>query len=294
MYSLFTNSTYFCNRNYPDSLEELSTTTLLDTTQPQTSPPDLIYIRPYEPIDSNYWFSEFAADVLEVSETYASNLVFIDGSPKPFVASWLLLLLILSYVLLAYTYSFHHKRFNLISKTVVNWKLGKQIIRYEKIYSHPVNISLITIFLIAVPTFFAFLIFNENILDHSLTKLNIILFVGLSSYLFLKFALYRFSAWLLDEKELIQEYAFHVNLLNKFLGIIFLILLSLLVYSNISSNALLLIALFFLSLSVLIQLFRGFRIGLQKTNKLNLIILYLCTLEILPLALLVKLLTIKL
>lgn len=194
----------------------------------------------------------------------------------------LFFLILIGSICIAYVSAFHRKRFNMLMQTSLNWKLAKQIIRYEKVYSHPVNIALNVNFLISVSLFAGLIYFtfwpNEfSYNTHFLIFLGVIL-----CYLLLKFILYKITAWLWQVEEVMEEYIFQTNLFNKYLGVAYLLLSALFIYSSISGFTIIALGIgLFVALFVM-QLVRGIIIGRQSGGNLLLIILYLCTLEILP------------
>lgn len=112
-------------------------------------------------------------------------------------------------------------------------------------------------------------------------------------YFLAKLLVYRFSAWLFQEGELINQYVFQLNLYSKFMGVLLLVLWILLIYSPISASVLFRIGLFLLLLFLTLQTLRAFVIGRSEGKSLLLIILYLCALEILPWLLIFKSLNYK-
>lgn len=245
-------------------------------------------VQVYEAVDDTYWFKDFSTDAWTKTKSYFEGRTRFEGEQISSNPNWFFILLLFCLSLIAFVRAFHRKRFVLISKILLNWKLGKQIIRYEKVYTHPVNLALILNYLLVLPVFSALCIYRYFQTDYSVALISLWLFLGLLLFQVGRFLLYLFSAWIFEEKEIIDEYIFHVNLLSKFQGMVFLILLVLMLYTSISLPLIINTALFILLLSLGIQILRGVRIGFQKTKNLILIILYLCTLEILPLLILVK------
>lgn len=239
-------------------------------------------------------FDLFSEAMLVKTNQYFQSKSYFEGSSKNFHSNGLIILLIFCMGVISFLRAFHRKRLDLIFKTLFNWKLGKQIIRYEKVYTHPVNIGLLLVFMLSTSLFFAYyfaIIKNQNV---DFFSLGTLLFTAIFSFFLIKFLLYQFSAWLFDDQERVTEYVFHVALVNKFIGIILLILSVLFIYSTINSNWIFGLGLFSIGMALLVQIARGFRIGVQKSKDLILIILYLCTLEILPLLVVSKFIISKL
>lgn len=231
----------------------------------------------------DYNSTALAKELYHVTLRYKKSIPYQRGVlNNSSIDSWILFLLLFSLGSLAFVRGIYRKRFSMLFQTFINWKLSKQIIRYEKVYTHPVNLLLLLNFIICVPLFFAIASLKEYNLHIPSFRLFISILIPLILYLLAKFFSYQFSAWLLKEKEAIDEYVFQTNLFNKYVGVLFLILSILLIYSPISSTILFNIGLLTLLFFLVFQLIRGVIIGIQRAKSLHLIILYLCTLEILP------------
>lgn len=230
--------------------------------------------------------SELSVPLLQ----HYQKIPYYNGIQKvAFSQAWILILLVVLFAGLAYAKAIYSKRFNLLAKTVINWKVAKSIIRFEKVYSHPVNLILNTIFILSAALFLG-LCFS---IKYSNQPLDSYFFLGLlgpiTSYLISKLILYKFSGWIISDSEIIEEYVFQANLFNKILGVILLLINSLLIYSSINAGILISIGFSSFLLLFFLQLTRGVFIGREKGVKYLPIILYLCTLEILPWLILIKL-----
>jgi hypothetical protein len=274
-----------------DTLNQIQQRDSIQTESGNAIPFDL---SPNTIIKDGYWFEEFVSDVLVSTSDYLESRTFFEG--KTFEENsftnkspWLVIILIICFSLIAFIRGFHRKRLKLISKAFINWKFGKQIVRYEKVYTHPVNIALVLNFHISTSLFFSFLIFD--FIEPSVPPLKLlgISMLAIFIYSIAKLIIYKFTAWTLESKELVNEYVFHVNLINKFLGLIFLVLCLFLSFSKVPYEPIYWVGISAIIISIGIQTIRGVFIGRQKSNDLIFIILYLCTLEILPLLIMVKL-----
>lgn len=230
-------------------------------------------------LEKREWIQDIYLKTKEYKQAFpykeeAVNVVFAE--------SWMLLLLLLCIGSLAFVRGFYRKRFSMLFQTLINWKLSKQIIRYEKVYTHPVNLLLLANFVICIPLFFSVAALKVLDIPYSAIKVFLFILAPLLLYLLAKFIGYQFSAWLLKEKEAINEYVFQANLFNKYLGVLFLVLVTLLIYSPIDPVKIIYLGFFILIFFLVFQLIRGVIIGIQRAKNLLFIILYLCTLEILP------------
>lgn len=241
-------------------------------------------IVPYNGSSSNYMnYSEFVNQVTshELKKPKEDNR-FVGELNSQRVETWMVFVLLIGYLCLAFSRAMHRKRFSMLFKTLVNWKLSKQIIRYEKVYTHPVNILMTINFIFCFPFFFS-LVRSWMLGMDDLVLWSYVLFtIPLLSYFLVKVVIYRLSGWLFDKKDVMEEYVFQTNLFNKYLGLGFLVLTTLLLFAPISSLILYYTGLLILLLALAFQIIRGIMIGLENGVGLFFIIVYLCTLEITP------------
>lgn len=246
------------------------------------------YITPNLEESKPYSIKRWAEDIFQVGEDYYGNLEYYEAiihSPSNSTLDFLIVLLCVS--AFALVTALYNKRFKLLLSTFFNWKLAKQIIRYEKVHAHPVNLTMLFIFAISTPIFFC----KSLIILYpkwEFWELFGYMMLFLIAYFSIKYLLYQFSAWLFEERELVEQYIFQGNLYSKFVGLVYLGLLILHLYSPFSDIILLKVGLIVLMIFLLLQLSRGIIIGLAENRNLLVIILYLCTLEILPWLLIFK------
>ena len=259
-----------------------------DSTLTLSIPESAPFSFPEKETDYNAWVNEV---VLSSKEFTLETTTFQGSSLQLNSPTWIIFMLVIGFSCLAISRSVYKKRFRMLYKTLGNWKLSKQIIRYEKVYTHPVNILMSFNFILLFPLFFSILYVRLYNPSTNIGQVYFYILAPLVIYLLLKLICYQFSAWLWNEKGVIEEYLFQSNLFNKYLGVVFLILTSLVVYSQIELTSLAFIALGAVGLSTVFQLSRGVMIGLENGKHLFFIIAYLCTLEILPWLVFGKLIT---
>lgn len=241
-----------------------------------------------EPYEGNYIevyeYREFVGDVVVYSKNYLSSIEHFDGelNAKLLVPNWLTVIVVLLIGLIAYVRSYHNKRFSILIKGLVNRKVSQQVIRYEKVYFHPVNVLLSIVFLISTCIFFTLAYQHTYSPKVNVLYLSSIIFVGIIVIAIVKIVLYNFSSWLLSISDIMQDYVFQSSLFNKLYGIINSGLIILLLFSPFNTQLIILSSIAILFVFMLMQLIRGLLIGIQNAIPLHLIILYLCTLEILP------------
>lgn len=191
-------------------------------------------------------------------------------------------ILLLCILLIAALWSRYRKRINLLVKSLFNWKLGKQVVRYEQVYSHPVNYILLTVFVVSLSLFVVYVMLPGHA-SAAVNIGNVLLCSALLVLLYLfKVIVLLFVGNVFRIQEATKEYLFHVLLLLKFCGIVLVPILVLFFYSNVGRVPIIYMAFAVLLLSFLLRIHRAVLIGLQLNERLLPIILYLCTLEILP------------
>lgn len=197
-------------------------------------------------------------------------------------------IVIICLLLMALLWSKYRKRLSLLIKCISNWKMGKQVIRYEQVYSHPVNYVLLTVFVVALSLFGLFAFFPFLLQKYELSMLFSFSVLSFAVLYFLKIISLIMIGKVFEIKEATREYIFHTLLLLKCCGVILVPVIILFFYSNLSSDLVIAMGTAVILLSFFIRVYRGFLIGLQLHERLLAIILYLCTLEILPALFIVK------
>lgn len=125
--------------------------------------------------------------------------------------------------------------------------------------------------------------------SHPLLVFSLILFSLFITY-FIKVCILYFLQIIFEKKELFDEYIIVFMNINIVFGILIIPLILLSIYSfDLSTRHLMAFSLFLLCSSVLLRFIRVFDIGLNNRLKWYNIILYLCTLEILPIILIMTL-----
>jgi len=116
-------------------------------------------------------------------------------------------------------------------------------------------------------------------------------FVAANAYIILKLLTYRFIGFTFDSLTETQEYIFYLKLGNRIMGLImFPIVVALFLIQGDGALFWLILGGIIVIFFSIIGLYRGMRVIAQKVFSIYYMILYLCTLEILPLLLLWRIL----
>ena len=232
----------------------------------------------------------------EASNTEVGNPKKID--PQPINRNsqhWTLGIILLTLIIIAYTRTVSDRRFKQLFNAFISNRFVDQMIREEQIFSSGILRGLTLVFWLTASLFLAQTIERLDVQTEYLPQSEIAL-IGYSGlailiYYTIKILFIRVSGLLFQVRDAMAEYTFNLILFNIVLGMVLIpvIVLSTLVpqfaHLPIAEVGLGLIALFYLA-----RISRVLYLGSQTTTISKFyIILYLCTLEILPVLILGKL-----
>ena len=207
---------------------------------------------------------------------------------------WIFILIIAAFALLAFVQVFYNRRLKMILQAVYARHYASQLLREGNIFNERVSIVLFLIYLIAFSTF---LYEGLKLFSHvtgfmpDLT-FYLILLAGIFLFWIAKVALIQISGMIFTTQKRSFEYLLHAYMINLAIGLFLVCILLPMIYLN--GKVFFYIGLGFLLIMFVFKLIKGISIGFSftKFSRFHLF-LYLCTLEILPLAVLVKFLTTK-
>jgi hypothetical protein len=207
-------------------------------------------------------------------------------------SDWELAILLLCFVLLAWVQVFYHKRIRQIFRAPFSKRFINQLTRDGNLFSERIAIALGVIYFL---TFALFLYeFNQQILGINIQGITGITFYGLVSVIIIgliavKIALVKFLGVIFKTREVTNNYLLNLMIFSLLSGPVLLISLVLIIY--LKSVVILYISIVLFILILLFRFMRGFFIGMALTKFSYLFLfVYLCSLEILPLLVLVKIL----
>jgi hypothetical protein len=246
------------------------------------------------------------SDSIKQAVTFSYPHIFSNHSLKPshFAAEprkeqkemWPVAVLGFSLILLVYLRVNSARRFFQIIRAFFSLSYTRQLVREEYRLNKGTSIALIALFIITTSLF----MFNLNnyygffeISSNSFLEFLIICGIIVLVYFF-KIIINLILAFVVDESERIDEYIFNVFMMNKAIGFFLFPVVIFLHYARIDTHILLVVGLVIASFFYFIRIFRGFTIGYGGRGiSVFHLFLYLCTLEILPLVVLIKLLVTK-
>ena len=210
-----------------------------------------------------------------------------------FTNDWVFWLLLAGFAILTTTRYYHEKRLKLLGSAIFKRSTAVQLIRESPVYAHRSFFPLLSIFIISMTLFIyqAVEVFSPGSSDGIKTFFLFAEFLGIYiGYSLLKI----FSIWLISitfkNPETAREYIQNILIYNLVLGILLLPLLLLIIYTY--HELFIYLAAGIAILIMCLRFIRGIAIGLSDPKfSLFHLFLYLCTLEILPLAFAAKFLS---
>ena len=204
---------------------------------------------------------------------------------------WMTWVFLLVFALLAWVRVVYARRYRLLWRTILRLQILRQVMREELLFSHRASLVLFTNFILSAGLLIYAAVRHYDLLEGGMNGFIFFLVLSLvllGAYL-LKFLSMSILGWLYRDEGLLREYRFEVFSVNKALGLILLPLALVVVTSNVGKLQILFtIALIIWVLFFLFRLVQGLVMSFAYRVSRVYIILYLCTLEILPLLLLLS------
>ncbi len=205
--------------------------------------------------------------------------------------TWMIPLFLVCLVALAWVRVNYGRRIPQLFSDLVNVRLMRQTMREELVLSHRASLAISGVFVLQFSLFWYLLEVRSVVSIASGTGFNLfwkyVILVVL--VYFIKIMLVRIIQWVVEGDFSLGEYIHTIFLSNKVLGLVLFPLLLFALFTDYKgSQFLLTTALVSVGLMYVFRLFRGSANALAQGIRPVYIILYLCTLEILPLLLFVK------
>lgn len=202
------------------------------------------------------------------------------------VTQWEMALLLGIISLLGFIKAFNATRTKQIFSAFFSFRVTVETMREEKVLTHRVNLILGLVFLLTT----ALVILKTNLFFASITALNYLkILIAIFLVYLIKFTCSHFLAFIFNYRNLGADYIFNVLLYNYLFGILALPLIIVWYFTAVDSHFMLSYAIIPLTVGVLLLRFNRLSImGISNNISYLHIILYICTLEILPLVVLWK------
>lgn len=212
---------------------------------------------------------------------------------KNVTPDWFFPLILIVLIIFTWIRIFYTKFFSQMIQALLNSNLANQIVRDENIFVQRASIYLSIVFNL-IGALFLYLLSVQ--FDWRLAGIGF----GFSRFLFfmilvssayaIKFLSLKICGWLFEQEKEIATYIFNIFLINNILGITLLPFIFLFAYNKtLAVDWILIIPLFLIGIAFCWRIFRGIQIGLSAPSFSPLyLFLYLCTLEIAPLLIIIK------
>ena len=208
--------------------------------------------------------------------------------------NWMFWILLCSFAIISWLRFVYKKQFSFMFRSAVNYNFALKSIRQNKEFSDSFS-SMLTFVFSLHTALFAFQIFTHA---HSiqLTGWESILYtlgllVAVLCIYGIKDIFIKFLGFIFLKREIAYEYMQNVHLYNRILGILLfpiIISLAFIAPSKTSHNMLIIIGILLFTTVYMLRIFRGFQISKSGNVSILYMFLYFCTLEVLPLALVIK------
>lgn len=211
-------------------------------------------------------------------------------SPNLF-EDWMLAVFFVTLLSIAYVRIAYQRRLQRLFSSLLRIQILRQVMREELVFSHRASVFLFFNFVLlaALIIYMALKFYGATLPAGEGLQSYGILAGAVAGVYFGKLLLNRFIRRLLSDAGLIREYLFEVFLVNKVAGLFAIPLALAMAFLNIGNVAPLFIAALFLGLAMLVyRMFQGLLMSATYPVSPVYIILYLCTLELLPFFVLVK------
>lgn len=211
-------------------------------------------------------------------------------SPNLF-EDWMLAVFFVTLLGIAYVRIVYQRRLQRLFNSLVRLQILRQVMREELVFSHRASVLLFFNFVLlaALIIYLALKYYGATLPAGEGLKSYGIVAGAVAAVYFGKLVLNRFIRRLLSDAGLIREYLFEVFLVNKVAGLFAIPLALGMAFLNIEDVApLFLAALFFAMAMLLYRIIQGLLMSASYPVSPVYIILYLCTLEILPFVVLIK------
>jgi hypothetical protein len=198
---------------------------------------------------------------------------------------WLIFIIIGSLIILAWLKLFFNKFFDQIIISMWNFQLGSKFLRDQGIFSRRVGLVLNINFLLIEGLFIYLVLTHFNINPLSLKPFYAyILYTSvLTILLLIRYILTTLTGYIFNQQVYFKEYLYHILIIYKNLGIFFIPIVFCIAYIQENLRIYVIIcALVLIALAYLFRFIKGFQLIIKKDVLIFYLILYLCTLEILP------------
>ncbi len=236
-------------------------------------------------------------DTVQYIQLYKGHeLKLVHSSPQHrenISPDWFFPLVLIVFGVFAWIRMAYNKYFMQMIQAFLNSNLANQIVRDENIFVQRASIYLSIVFnlILALLIYLVSIHYQWNLGDigNGFGRFMFFLIVVSVAYT-IKFLILKICGWLFEQEREMATYIFNIFIINNILGMVLIPFVVILAYNeSIAVSWVLSIPVVLIVLSFGWRLFRGVQIGLASPSFSPLyLFLYLCTLEIAPLLVLIR------
>ncbi|PCJ89860.1 MAG: hypothetical protein COA57_00665 [Flavobacteriales bacterium] len=239
-------------------------------------------------------------DVLKTKNVEIKNLIQsqhvddfreIAHQQTPIRPSWLIVILLLAFALIAWMKTTEQKRLKELLSAFFNNRFTGQILRRESVFTTRITAVLSTVFLLSLSMMLyqANVVFGWTIFAGTGIAAFAKILLGVFCFFLVKITAIQLTGMLLKNTEASTEYVFNIFLFNEVLGMVLLPVIICTALIGIASPTFIITGIIITAVTFLLRVFKivSRRFATAKFSAYH-IILYLCTFEILPLVVIFK------
>lgn len=305
------NQTYFVPKNFQPQPESktvnLLDSALLDSLNANYNASDSIFYFGHHPewskfrkdYDHTYDYRKNLLEPLPFDSLHTVlkkvEVVFPGKKMLRSNPDWLVGILVLAFFLFATVRLIFNKYLSQLAQATINYSTFTRVFRerYFNLLHASFRLDLIFVLIMSL---FGYQFISTYKINFGITRsfqIYLICMVLVIAYFTAKKVIYYLVGILTESKKEVQEYLFSITVFNRVLGLFLLPLTAIIAFVPIQQPELLLFAgLVLVGVFYLLSLIRGGKIFLKKHFSIFYLILYLCTLEFLPLLLIYNILLI--
>jgi hypothetical protein len=205
---------------------------------------------------------------------------------------WIAFTIVFVLLLIAILRVFHQKKFSLFINAFISKRFSNQIVREENALTQTTSVLLSIVFLISISLFFYLVSqhYHYSFMDNGGWQNFGFIFLACLIFYFLKFIANKFGGYLFKVNKETDEYIVNQFLVLQIMGLVLTVLCILLSYgTNINQEYVIYVGISVLAIGFIVRTIKSLGIVNMNSYSPVYIFLYLCTLEILPLIVIFKL-----
>lgn len=208
--------------------------------------------------------------------------------------NWMFWIILCSLVLLGWSRLLYRKQFGLISRSALNFSFAQKTFKNSSEFSDGFSSILNLIFILNLGLFaYQTTVFYTgiNLLGIQSAGITLAIGVGITILYAIKNLILSIFGYIFENSSYTQEYMQNVYLYNKLFGLFLfpiVIAIAFVKQGVIGHDSLILLGIILFVLFFILRIIRGIRISIRSNVSILYMFLYFCTLEVLPILLMIK------